>query len=60
MAAKAAGAAAGAGAPPASAADPPGADDVVSQLERLSALRASGALTQAEFEAQKARVLSGG
>jgi hypothetical protein len=34
-------------------------DDMISQLERLSALRASGALTEAEFEAQKARVLGG-
>lgn len=38
----------------------PAAGDVVSQLERLSALREAGALTDAEFEAQKARVLGGG
>jgi hypothetical protein len=32
-------------------------DDVISQLERLSALRASGALTDDEFESQKRRIL---
>ncbi len=32
-------------------------DDIVLQLERLARLRDSGALTQAEFEQQKARVL---
>lgn len=37
----------------------PGADDVVTSLERLVRLRDAGALTQAEFEAQKARVLGG-
>jgi hypothetical protein len=36
-----------------------GGDDMISQLERLSALRASGALTEAEFAAQKARILGG-
>ena len=34
-----------------------GGDDVVSKLERLAALRDSGALTEAEFEQQKRRVL---
>ena len=33
------------------------ADDVISQLERLAALRDSGAITEAEFTAQKAKVL---
>jgi hypothetical protein len=33
------------------------ADDQLSQLERLSALRASGALTEEEFEQQKRRIL---
>jgi len=33
-------------------------DDVVSALERLAKLRDSGALTDAEFEQQKARLLS--
>jgi hypothetical protein len=35
----------------------PDADDQLSQLERLSALRASGALTDEEFEEQKRRIL---
>jgi hypothetical protein len=30
---------------------------VISQLERLGQLRASGVLTDAEFESQKARLL---
>jgi Short C-terminal domain len=34
-----------------------GGDDVIGKLERLAALRASGALTDAEFEAQKRRLL---
>ena len=38
--------------------DQPGtADDRVAALERLAALKASGALTEAEFEAEKARIL---
>ena len=36
-----------------------GEDDTLSQLERLSALRASGALTEEEFEQQKRRILGG-
>ena len=32
---------------------------MISRLERLAALHASGALTDAEFTAQKARVLGG-
>jgi Short C-terminal domain len=35
------------------------ADDQISQLERLSALRSSGALTDEEFEEQKRRILGG-
>lgn len=35
----------------------PAGGDVVDKLERLAALRASGALTEAEFEAQKAAIL---
>jgi hypothetical protein len=35
------------------------AEDAVGQLERLVKLRDSGALTQEEFEQQKARILSG-
>jgi hypothetical protein len=34
-------------------------EDQLSQLERLSALRASGALTDEEFEEQKRRILGG-
>ncbi len=34
-----------------------GGDDTISKLERLAALRASGALTDAEFEEQKRRLL---
>jgi hypothetical protein len=36
-----------------------GDDDVIGKLERLSALRAAGALTDEEFEAQKRRILGG-
>ena len=36
-----------------------GGEDIVSRLERLAALHASGALTDAEFTAQKQRVLGG-
>ncbi|MFJ3088581.1 SHOCT domain-containing protein [Streptomyces sp. NPDC086838] len=33
-------------------------DDIIGQLERLAALKEQGVLTEAEFEAQKARLLS--
>lgn len=33
------------------------ADDTISRLERLAALRDSGAITEAEFAAQKAKIL---
>jgi Short C-terminal domain len=36
-----------------------GEDDTIGKLERLAALRASGALTDAEFEVQKRRLLDG-
>ncbi len=36
----------------------PAADDVVSRLERLAALRQQGVLTDEEFAAQKARILA--
>lgn len=36
----------------------PNAPDLVGQLERLAALRDSGVLTQGEFDAQKAKLLS--
>lgn len=44
-------------APPPAAA--PAGDDLIERLERLGELRASGVLTDAEFEAQKARLLAG-
>ena len=45
---------------PASAEPPsaPSTDDKLEQLRELGALRASDVLTDAEFEAQKARILS--
>jgi hypothetical protein len=36
------------------------ADDRISQLERLAKLREQGALTESEFQAEKARVLGEG
>ncbi len=35
----------------------PSAPDPIEQLEKLNELRKSGALTQAEFDAQKAKIL---
>ena len=52
--------AAPAGAPPATAAiagSPPGGD-VLDQLTKLGELKAAGVLTEAEFQAQKARILN--
>jgi hypothetical protein len=43
--------------PPPSAAS--GTDDRLAQLRELGELRASGVLTDAEFEAQKAKILAG-
>jgi hypothetical protein len=43
--------------PPAPAA--PSGGDLIAQLEKLGDLRAGGVLTDAEFEAQKARLLAG-
>jgi hypothetical protein len=37
----------------------PTADDMISQLERLGALKAQGILSEEEFAAQKARILAG-
>lgn len=37
----------------------PQGGDLIEQLERLGQLRAAGVLTDAEFEAQKARILAG-
>ena len=36
---------------------PPSQDDVITQLERLGALKAQGLLTEEEFQAQKAKLL---
>jgi hypothetical protein len=41
-------------------AEAPAADDRLERLERLARLRESGALSDAEFEAEKARLLGGG
>lgn len=38
---------------------PPDNGDLIANLEKLGNLHASGVLTDAEFEAQKARLLSG-
>ena len=50
-------------APPAPAAAPAapagGGEDIVASLQKLSALRDAGALSDAEFEAAKARLLGG-
>ncbi|MCW3002473.1 MAG: Uncharacterized protein JWQ20_1771 [Conexibacter sp.] len=43
---------------PAPAAPAPAAPDTLSQLKELGSLREQGVLTDAEFEAQKARILS--
>ncbi|MGW5238306.1 SHOCT domain-containing protein [Monashia sp. NPDC004114] len=36
-----------------------GTDDMIAQLEKLGQLKAAGILTDAEFEAQKAKLLAG-
>ncbi|MGW5149868.1 SHOCT domain-containing protein [Rhodococcus koreensis] len=48
-------------APPGAPVGPPPLDTeaLLSQLERLGALRAAGVLTDEEFETQKARILAG-
>lgn len=51
--------AAAAPAAPAAAAAPAGGEDIVASLQKLSALRDAGALSDAEFEAAKARLLGG-
>jgi hypothetical protein len=38
----------------------PGAPDSTTQLEKLAQLHASGALTDEEFAAQKAKIIGGG
>lgn len=44
---------------PAPAAAPAGGADTLDQLRELGELKASGVLTDAEFEAQKAKILAG-
>jgi len=44
---------------PPQAAPAPAADDKLEQLQKLGELKASGVLTDAEFEAQKAKILAG-
>ena len=46
-------------APPPPAAPNQDTDDLIEQLDKLGKLRESGVLTDAEFEAQKAKVLAG-
>jgi hypothetical protein len=46
-------------APPPPAAAATGSDDLIEQLQKLGALRDQGILTDAEFEAQKAKLLAG-
>lgn len=43
---------------PGSGSAPP-ADDIIDRLERLAELKKQGILTDAEFEAQKAKILAG-
>ncbi|WP_238402424.1 SHOCT domain-containing protein [Cellulomonas sp. H30R-01] len=47
------------GAPTTGSAGPEGEGDLLERLERLGSLRAAGHLSDAEFEAAKARLLSG-
>jgi len=44
---------------PQAAAAPPPIDDKLAQLKELGELKASGVLTEAEFEDQKAKILAG-
>ena len=46
------------GPPPAAARESPDMDEKLAQLKQLGDLRASGVLTDAEFEVQKANILS--
>jgi len=46
--------------PPTPAAPSGGGADMITQLEKLGQLKAAGILTDAEFEAQKAKLLAGG
>jgi hypothetical protein len=46
-------------APPPPAPSAPSTDDKLAQLKELGQLKESGVLTEAEFEAQKAKILAG-
>jgi hypothetical protein len=46
-------------APPPAAAPAASSDDLIENLQKLGALRDQGILTDAEFEAQKAKLLAG-
>ena len=46
-------------APPPQAAAAPAEPDPLEQLQKLGELKAAGVLTDAEFEAQKAKILAG-
>jgi Short C-terminal domain len=46
-------------APPQATPTPPAAPDPLEELKKLGELKASGVLTEAEFEAQKAKILAG-
>jgi hypothetical protein len=43
--------------PPQQYAPPPSQDEVITQLERLGALKAQGIISEQEFQAQKAKLL---
>lgn len=45
--------------PPAPAAAPSGGEDRLAKLKELGELKAAGVLTEAEFEAEKAKILAG-
>jgi hypothetical protein len=46
-------------APPPPPAPAPSANDTLDQLQKLGELKAAGVLTEAEFAAQKAKILAG-
>jgi Short C-terminal domain len=46
--------------PPPAQAAPSSQNDMLDQLQQLGELKAAGVLTEAEFQAQKARIMAGG
>jgi Short C-terminal domain len=46
--------------PPAAQPAPSSQNDMLDQLQQLGELKAAGVLTEAEFQAQKARIMAGG